>query len=120
MDKIYYVSLIALVGADPSISANEIATWENVSFKVFLILVIIALACYQIYRDRQDRSRVDLHHIELRADLKTISDRLHAAELDHTQIRELTEQQLNESRQIRTENAETFRRQWDLFAKEKS
>jgi hypothetical protein len=115
MDKIYPVSLFAVVGLFGQWTPNEINSYENVGFKAFLIGVVIALACYQIYRDRCDRSKADTRHSEIRTDLKTIGEKLHTAELAHTRLAEIGEHQLEESRQIRNENSETFRRQWDIF-----
>jgi hypothetical protein len=118
MDKIYPISLFAIAEVFGQISPSDAASWENVGFKGFLIIVVISLACYQIYRDRCDRDKADVRHAELRTDLKQLSIQLHNAELAHTRLEELNQQQLSESHSIRQENLETFRRQWDLFAKD--
>jgi hypothetical protein len=80
----------------------------------------MALAGYQLYRDRLDRNIAAVHHIELRETLKEISEKLNKADLSHERLAKLSEQQLDESRQIRADNSEIYRRQWDLFVKKES
>jgi hypothetical protein len=119
MDKIYPVSILAFIGLFGQWSPKDAESWESVGFKSFLIIVVIALACYQLYRDRLDRAKADERHVEVRQDLKDIFEKLHEAELTHTRLAESNERQLAESKVIRAENSEMFRRQWDMLARDK-
>jgi hypothetical protein len=117
MDKLYPASLFAIAGLFAQELPKDVMSWESISFKVFLIIIVVALSSYQLYRDKCDRNIAAEHHRELRETLKEISGTLHNADVSHERLTKLAEQQLDDSRQIRNDNSEIYRRQWDLFMK---
>jgi hypothetical protein len=111
--------LCAFIGLFGQWSPQDANSWEAVGFKGFLIIVVAALASYQLYRDKLDRSRAEVRHTEIQESLKNIYERLHEADKTGSQITNLCELQLKEVKETRSENAATLAKQWDVLVKER-
>jgi hypothetical protein len=119
MDRIYPVSVCAFIGLFGQVSPHEVQSWESIGFKGFLILVVVALAGYQLYRDRLDRNQAELRHLEIRTSLKEINDKLHDVDKTGSRMIDLEERQLRETQDLRSENSAVFDRQWSLLKRDK-